>query len=216
MSEQHAFFVLVSQKQCTLAGVVSFDTARYGALCSQHTGRAFGRALAGLERKRFVVCDKRTREIFIRTFVKHDGVLRSPNAIVAMTRDFERIVSPAIRAAFIAELGEGFREGIPEGVWPRLEEGFRKGFLEGFPEPRVRAEPPASSLLTTPLTPPTPSAGSNGTNPRTRGTNPRAKAVAARRELIPDWQPEPQPACVVDPDAITAFRTGLPGPEATR
>lgn len=50
-----------------------------------------------------------------------------------------------------------------------------------------------------------------GTNPRANGTNPRAQAAEARRELIPDWQPDPQPAGGIDRAAVADLRANPAG-----
>lgn len=144
---QHAYFCILSQSQVSLAGVCDLQIRRWGHLCGDHRGNEMGRAVAQLERNKFVVIDRTTNELWIRTFVKYDGVLSSPNLIVAMSRDFALIMSATIRDAFIAQLGEGFLEGLPEGLWKRLAKPFQKGLREGFPLACARyAEPP---LLTT-------------------------------------------------------------------
>lgn len=71
------------------------------------------------------------------------------------------------------------------------------------PKPQTGGDPPD----------PAPTSRTNGTNPRDRGTNPRAKGTnpraktEPRREVIPDWQPDPEPAePSIDRGAVKALR----------
>lgn len=173
---QHAFFLLISQPNISFAGQIALNIRGWASLAHGMGATRFRKTLTDLASKRFVVVDESTGELWVRSFVKYDGVLSGPNLIVAMTRDYGSIRSARIRSALLEQLGEGFREGLPEGVWERLGKAFREGFTERFPLACARhAEPPSPS----PSPPPQSSAGKPAnTRPgpaapskRGRGTN---------------------------------------------
>lgn len=165
ITEQWAYFVILSQPTLNLCGVVSYNAGRWSALAADATPQRLRKAIAILakttpERPKIVV-DETTEEVWVRTFVRHDGVLTKPNVIVSMTRDFAAIQSTTIREQFLEGLGEGFRKGLAEGFpelfrkgfWKRLAQPFREAFEQRFPESRARPlaqslQPPASTSAT--------------------------------------------------------------------
>lgn len=73
------------------------------------------RAGAELQEKLFIVIDRDTEEVLIRTFVKYDGLYKQPNMCVAMVKAFRKIGSPEIRGVISHELNrisETVREKI--------------------------------------------------------------------------------------------------------
>lgn len=111
---QHMYFLALSQPGLSLCGVVSFTPRRWALLSRGATPKKVQQAVDELVRERFVVVDSDTEELFVRSFVKHDGVLKQPNLVVAMWKQFHTILSDAIRKAFIEGLPEGFHEPSPE------------------------------------------------------------------------------------------------------
>ncbi len=163
INEQWAYFVILSQPTLNLCGVTSYNAGRWSALAADATPQRLRKAVAVLARstidKPKIVVDETTEEVWVRTFVRHDGVLTKPNVIVSMSRDFASIQSATIRKGFLEGLGEGFPELLAErfpdrfreGLWKRLAEPFREAFDERFRESPARTpaqslQPPASSL----------------------------------------------------------------------
>lgn len=62
------------------------------------------RAAAELQEKLFIVVDRDTEEVLIRTFVKYDGLYKQPNMCVAMVKAFRKVGSPEIRGVISHEL----------------------------------------------------------------------------------------------------------------
>ncbi len=179
MGEQHAYFLLLSQHNVNYAGVLATQWQAWARLSHGMTPEELKKAVAGLEASRFVVVDDDVGELWIRTFVKHDGIMRSPNLVVSMSRDFGFIRSPKIREAFLEELGQGFLKGLPEGLAQRLAEPFRQGLRERFRKgsakgstpahvTRVHGEPPPPPP---PPSPPKPPPGGAKTNASLKTTS---------------------------------------------
>lgn len=114
---QHLYFVLLTQPTLTYAGVADWRPARLRALAGGWGHDEFELAAAELARGLYIVVDEDTEEVLIRSFVKHDGLMKQPNMAVSMVRAYEATASRAIRGVFIHELNR-LRETAPElGGW---------------------------------------------------------------------------------------------------
>jgi hypothetical protein len=102
--EQHAYFLLMSNKGLSRCGVIDFIPSRFESLAADLTDAKFRAAVAGLQRARFVVVDKRTQELLLRSHVRHDGVFDRANMGKAVGTAYEAVVSRPIRQAIGDEL----------------------------------------------------------------------------------------------------------------
>lgn len=101
---QRTYILALSQPGLSYAGVVPYLPGRWSKLAPDTSQPAIRRSVATLAERRYVVLDEDTEELLLRTFVRHDNVLRFPNVAVAMARQFRQIASPQIRTAFLDEL----------------------------------------------------------------------------------------------------------------
>lgn len=101
---QWVYQALASQEALSYAGVLDYRPGRIAALASNCTTRRVETAVSLLEVERFVVVDRLTEELLIRSYVRHDGVLDRTNMGKAVARAVDKIVSLDIRDAVIAEL----------------------------------------------------------------------------------------------------------------
>lgn len=111
---QRVYFLALSQPNITYCGVVSFTAKRWGLLAANTTPKAIEKAVQELEGAGFVMLDDDTEELWIRSFVKHNGVLRQPQLVRSMQRAYTEIHSPAIRAAFLAGLPPAQRAALAQ------------------------------------------------------------------------------------------------------
>lgn len=125
-SAQRVYDLALSQPGMSWAGVVPYQPGRWSNLASDTTVTAIKRAVTVLVERRFVVVDAATEELFIRSFVKNDNVLRFPNVAVNMARSYAQIASPVIRKAFLVELR-------------RLADNPETRDLKGWEQPEVAA-----------------------------------------------------------------------------
>ena len=110
---QHLYFVLLTQPTLSYAGVADWRPARIRALASPWRRDGFDRAAVELARRLYIVVDEETEEVLIRSFVRHDGLMKQRNMAVSMVRAYEAIASKGIRAVFVHELAR-LRESDPE------------------------------------------------------------------------------------------------------
>jgi hypothetical protein len=180
--EQRIYILALSQPNLNLCGIVPYTARRWARLAPDTTPKAVSTSVNRLVAANYLLLDAHTEEVLVRTFVRHDGVLRSPNLIVAMSRDYGAIQSATLRQAFMEGLPEGFPQGLregflkgfkerlPEGFWQRLSEQFREELPE--PSPRACAEPARGELplpLPHPPPPPSTSVGAQTRTPKQPG-----------------------------------------------
>ena len=79
---QRLYFLILTQGDLSLCGVVSLTVDRWARLASDTKPLQIKKALAELAEHRYLVVDNNTQEVWIRTFTAHDGVLRQPNMVV--------------------------------------------------------------------------------------------------------------------------------------
>lgn len=131
---QWLYFALLSQPELSMCGVLPTALERWSGLSTNSKPRTLAAWLAELHEWRFIVHDKFTREVWIRTYMRHDGVFNSPNLIVAMARDYGAVHSEDIRGRIADEVREGFPKGLAEGLGERFPKGFPDGLAKRFPK----------------------------------------------------------------------------------
>lgn len=113
---QRTYFVALSQPGLTYAGVVPYTPGRWSMLADGVTPAAVRRDVRTLVDRGFVVVDERSEEMLIRSFVKHDGIMRMPNVAKAMATAAGQIISPTIRTAFLDALAALHKERLERPV----------------------------------------------------------------------------------------------------
>jgi hypothetical protein len=143
---QRAYLLVLSQPGMNYCGVIAYRPKPWAMLSSNTTPASVEKAFKELDVARYVVIDRDTEELWVRTFVNHDGVLDQPKLIMAMAYDFSTIESEGIRQGLAQGLPQGFLQGLAE----RFPKAYAQGFFHGLPEPFVGAlacgRSPASSL----------------------------------------------------------------------
>lgn len=107
---QRTYMMVISQPNMSLAGVVPYTPRRWANLATDTKPAQIVRAVQELCDHRFLLADDSTEELWVRTFVRHDGLLKIPNMVKAMWKDYAAIQSPIIRQAFQWEYEELFEE----------------------------------------------------------------------------------------------------------
>lgn len=121
---QHAYFVLTTQAKLSYCGVLDYIPSRLAKLAKGLTEATVETMIEGLEKARYVVLDRDTQECLIRSYVRHDGLLESPNVSKAMAKDYGEVISPRIRAAILVELQRAYRGDSKLAGWKGIKEKF--------------------------------------------------------------------------------------------
>lgn len=119
---QHAYLMLTSQPSLTYCGVMDYIPGRLAVLSRSNTDAKVAAAIKTLERARFAVVDRKTHEVLVRSYVRHDGVMERVNMGKAVARALEKVVSNTLRDAILTELGRLYAEEPKLHGWV----GFRE------------------------------------------------------------------------------------------
>lgn len=101
---QWVYKAVLSQEALSYAGIIDFRPGRIAALASNMTAKKVETAVNRLEADKFVVVDRLTEELLVRSYVRHDGVMDRANMGKAVARALAKVVSLDLRDAVIAEL----------------------------------------------------------------------------------------------------------------
>lgn len=158
---QWLYFALLSQDDLMLCGVMPHRPARWSKLAKGLTPAAIKKLVDQLAAPpgRFVVVDRDTGELLVRTFMKHDGVLTKPNVFKGAASSVRQVDSDVILAEIPKQFPPQLREGWPDiyrSIEPKiLGQIMRNASTEPPPEPfpgtlPVTDEEPPSSVLRPP------------------------------------------------------------------
>lgn len=114
---QHAYLMYLSQPRLSYCGVMDYLPNRFTKLSAKATTRTVTAATKALESHGFVVVDDETGELLIRTFVRHDGLLSSPNMTKAMVKDYLAVLSEPLRHVIEDELSRAYAEKPDLAGW---------------------------------------------------------------------------------------------------
>lgn len=106
---QRVYILALSQPNISYAGVVPFTARRWARMACGTTPEDIAKAVDELIEARFVLLDDDTEELWIRSFVKHNGVLEQPQLRKAMHKAFADVLSTPIRQALLAQLPDAER-----------------------------------------------------------------------------------------------------------
>lgn len=161
--DQRTYLLAYTQPLLNRCGVTPFHLGRWASVARKDTPAKLRASLLRLCASRHLAVDWDTDELFVRTYIRHDGLLRKPNMVVALVRDFPTIYSDSLRVAVLTELrriwhlhvddkerrglravlGEPSdntqREAIPTGLTEPfaavIAHGLVEPFEDTFPEP---------------------------------------------------------------------------------
>lgn len=104
LGAQHLYMLILSHPTLTYAGVADWRAGRLAAMTTQNTAERVRSSAAELEGAGFVLVDEETEEILIRSFIKHDGLLKQPKLSVSMANAYAGVASQMIREVIAFEL----------------------------------------------------------------------------------------------------------------
>lgn len=101
---QWLYMHLLTSPSLTFCGVTDWRPARIGAVTAELTAEDVESAAADLEDGMYVVVDRDSEEVLIRSFIKHDGLMKSPNMAKAMATAHAGTASAVLRAVVVGQL----------------------------------------------------------------------------------------------------------------
>ena len=148
---QHLYYMLMTHPSLSYVGVADWRPKRLTAYAAGLTVERIENAARELADGHYIVIDEDTEEVLVRSFVKHDGILKQPRLSVSMANAYATTASNTIRGVIVHELRKQ-REEHPEykcwgdsrvsdvlsqpainpKVSPPFGDRFRGGFGDGF------------------------------------------------------------------------------------
>ena len=107
---QGLYFRLLTDPKLSMCGVVDWRPKRLLQSFAGMKHAEFTRLTSELEEAGYIVVDDDTEEVLIRSFVRHDGVLKSPNLTKAMASDWLAVASRAIKESVVIEVARALEE----------------------------------------------------------------------------------------------------------
>lgn len=104
MPAQWLYELLLTHPKTNRAGVCDWRPRRLAAMASGLDADAVRLMAEELVQGFFIVIDDDTEEVVVRSYVKHDGVLKQPNMAITMANDWTGVASDRIRAVVAFEV----------------------------------------------------------------------------------------------------------------
>lgn len=186
-SAQRLYLLLLTHDTLNYAGVADWRPKRLVPLSRSTTIESLSESAEELESKGFIVIDEDTDEVLVRSFVKHDGLMKSPNLAAAMASAYGGTASRKIREVIAFEAQKlHAREPELKG-WGKaktiLSEPSRDVFDQPFEKPSLE---PFGKGLTEPFEKPSRTATATTTSSK---EDRRGSRRAPETPMPDDWKP---------------------------
>lgn len=139
---QSVYFSLIASRDLSWCGVAPLLPQRLIRNASDLTERKVRSAMAELAATRFLVIDHKTAEVLVRSYVRHDGILKQPNVTKALVRALDRVHSDDLRAAVKVELARLLVDDPDHKGWDTI----RSGWPDLFAELHAKGKPNPSAI----------------------------------------------------------------------
>lgn len=126
---QWLYFTMLTHESLNYCGVMDWRPARLAALNADMTIPRIQQAAWELAQKRLVAVDPDTEEALVRSFVRHDGVLKYPNTTKGLVRQYGGIASMMILELVSLEVRRAIKEQ-PDLKGNPIAEQVAKQFTE--------------------------------------------------------------------------------------
>ena len=117
IAAQHAYEMLVSNKDISHCGVLDYVPSRWEDYAVDLTEAKLKTAVRSLERAKYLVVDRKSGELLVRSFIRRDDVLARRNMGNACAKALSKVHSQAIRDAVLHELGRLWNENPAREGW---------------------------------------------------------------------------------------------------
>ena len=190
---QSMYFRLITSPTLSLVGVADWRPQRLIALTRGASIESSRAAARELQERGYVVVDEETEEILVRSFIRHDGVVKSPNIASAMVKDFAATASSVLCGVIVHELHRLHDEEPDLKGWPVVRDLLENPSIDPA---SIEVEPLSNSSETVPdqFLEPSSNTSPNGSpipQPSSLNLQPATSSPARKRatQLPADWEP---------------------------
>lgn len=114
---QRCYVIALSQPGLSLVGVVPYQPRRWATFAADSTEGKIRRAVDELEAVEYILVDRDTEELLVRSFMRHDRSLSYTNTSKGVANAYHHVASPVLRRAIRAELRRLFSEKSDARGW---------------------------------------------------------------------------------------------------
>ncbi|WP_052590839.1 hypothetical protein [Luteipulveratus mongoliensis] len=118
---QWLYLHLLSSPALTFCGTTDWRPSRIAAATAELQATDVETFAEELTRERFILADAESEEVLIRSWIKHDGLLRSPNMSKRLVKDHARVASKVLRAVIVDQLKGLHEKGPTDSGWAFVE-----------------------------------------------------------------------------------------------
>lgn len=104
LGAQHLYMLLLSHPKLSYAGVTEWHPGKLAAMTHDATAADVLSFAAVLESRGFIVVEPSTDEVLIRSFIKHDGLMKQPKLVVSMTTAYAAVASRRLQLVIADEV----------------------------------------------------------------------------------------------------------------
>lgn len=116
---QHLYLVILTDPALSYAGVTDWKPGRLRQRAAEWPLLDLMIAAQELSAAHFLIFDDETEEVAVRSYLRHDGLLKQPRMAVSMANAFGQIGSNKIRAGIVFELTRLKRETPTLEAWTK-------------------------------------------------------------------------------------------------
>lgn len=116
---QHLYMTLLSDPTLNYCGVADWRPGKLAQRAAENRVSDTVLAAAELSFAFFIVIDEETEEVLIRSYLRHDPILKNPRLAVTMSKEYGVIGSRKIRAALVFELQRLKKENAEWAAWEK-------------------------------------------------------------------------------------------------
>lgn len=136
---QHLYFVLLTSMKLDYCGVTDWRPGRIAKLAGGWSTEAVEIAAQELADQLYLIIDTGSEEVLIRSFIRNDELLDSPNMAVAVRKAHGAIASGALRAIVVHELNRLRKDKPDLKGWPNVSELLDRPSLNPSEYPSFKA-----------------------------------------------------------------------------
>lgn len=134
---QRLYFQLLSQPDVSMCGVVTLAERRWSMQVADQSVDAITDDIVSLEQSRFIVVDRVTQEVLVRSYVRHDEAWRSPNGMKGIDSAVRSVLSTRLKSVCRGELLKIDTSKLSDTVnknTGRSTRDFVRGLIRGIEE----------------------------------------------------------------------------------
>lgn len=185
VAAQHLYQVLMIHPKLDYAGVTEWRPGKISGFARDWTSEDVDLAAKELSEKQYIVIDERTEEVLIRSFIRSDGLLDSPNLATAVRKAHMAIASSTLRGVVVYELNRLHADQPALKGWDKIDDLLPKASVNPSEIPSFNPSPNPS------------------VNPSRKGSEKGSGNPSGKGEPNPSGNPSVNPSLTTAPATAT-------------